>query len=85
MDDTNPIFDADLLNTILLQGSNDYLLNIGNSDYFDKSSMDAEGNGFEIIEQINELGVFRIKIKNPLLLNFLMRMKMILNYKIMQS
>ena len=66
MDDANPIFDADLLNTILLQGSNDYLLNIGNSDYFDKSSMDAEGNGFEIIEQINELGVFRIKIKNPL-------------------
>ena len=66
MDDANPIFDADLLNTILLQGSNDYLLNIGNSDYFDKSSMDADGNGFEIIEQISELGVLRIKIKNPL-------------------
>lgn len=65
-DDSNPLFDADFLNTILLQARNDYVLNIRDSDYFNQSSLDAEGNGFEIIEKINELEVFRIKIKNPL-------------------
>ena len=65
-DDSNPLFDADLLNTILLQASNDYVLNVEDADYFNQSSFDAEGNGFEIIEKINELDVFRIKIKNPL-------------------
>ena len=65
-DDSNPLYDADFLNTILLQARNDYVLNIRDSDYFNQSSLDAEGNGFEIIEKINELEVFRIKIKNPL-------------------
>ena len=65
-DDSNPLFDADLLNTILLQASNDYVLSVEDADYFNQSSFDAEGNGFEIIEKINELDVFRIKIKNPL-------------------